>query len=385
MRLQFILVGVLSLAVGATLGFAQPKAEKPADTAAATAQDRAHANQDDQSSVREPGVLVVAVQKDSPAQKAGIVRGDIILALNGTAVNTPSDLVKGIEARKTGDSVAVRLRHGDTEKTANVVLAERNGRAWLGTALFPGGRERGRDFDNDQELGYRFPFSGAYVTRVDTGSPAEKAGLKQGDIILSVDGTDVDPRHNLSDLIGAKKVGDTVALSVESADQGPGQSPHDVKVTLEKNPTSGVPYAGVQYTVAPPRMGRGLRDGAMIPAGVLVADVAQDGPAFKAGIHERDIITKIQGVAVTNPKEVFDAVAAHKPGDTLGVTVRHAAEDKDVDVTITLGVNPNDATKAFMGVTTRSIMEMAAPGPRGFDGGQPGRRAISPDKTSPGI
>jgi S1-C subfamily serine protease len=375
MRLQFILAGVLSLAVGATLGFAQPKAEKPADTTAAATTDQ---------SVSEPGVLVVAVQKDSPAQKAGIVRGDIILALNGSAVNTPADLVKGVEARKTGDSVAVKLRHGDTEKTANVVLAERNGRTWLGTALFPGGRERERDFGDDQEFGYRMPFTGAYVTSVVTGSPAEKAGLKQGDVILSVNGTTVDPLHNLSDLIGAKKIGDTVTLSVESSDQGSGKSPRDVKVTLEKNPESSVPYAGIQYTVAPPRFGRGPHGSAMIPAGVLVADVAQDGPASKAGIHERDIITKIQGVAVTNPKEIFDAVTAHKPGDTLSVTVRHIDNDKDVEVTVTLGASPNDATKAYMGVTTRSIAEMAVPGPGGL-GGMPGQRMTRPDKAAPGI
>jgi S1-C subfamily serine protease len=377
MRLQIILVGVLSLAVGGTLGFAQPKAEKPADTTAA-------ADQNDQSSVSEPGVLVVAVQKDSPAQKAGIVRGDIILALNGTAVNTPADLVKGIEARKTGDSVAVKLRHGDTMKTMTVMLAERNGRAWLGTALFPGGRERRRDFGDDRQFGYRLPFAGAYVTSVVTGSPAEKAGLKQGDVILSVDGTNVDPQHNLADMIGAKKIGDIVTLSVESSVQGPGQSPRDVKVTLEKNPTSGVPYAGIQFTAAPPRFGHGPHGGAFMGPGVLIADVVTDGPASKAGIKPWDVITKIQGAAVTDPTEVVDAVAAHKPGDTLSVTVRHAAEDKDVDVTVTLGANPNDATKAYMGVTTRSIMEMPVPGPQG-PGGMPGQRMTPPDHAPPGI
>jgi len=376
MRLRFILVGVLSLAVGAALGFAQPRAEKPADTAAAS-------DQNGRSSVSEPGVLVVAVQKDSPAQKAGIARGDIILALNGTAVNTPADLVKGVEARKTGDSVAVKLRHGDAEKTANVVLAERNGRAWLGTALFAG-RERGGDFENDQAFGYHLPFSGAYVTGVVSGSPAEKAGLKQGDVILSVDGTNVDPRHNLTDLISAQKIGDTVTLSVESSDPGQGQQPRDLKVTLEKNPTTSVPYAGIQYTATPPRFGRGPRADAMRQAGVLVAAVAQDGPAFKAGIEEHDVIIRIQGVAVTNPKEIFDAVTAHKPGDTLSVTVHHAADDKDVDVTVTLGASPDDATKAYMGVTTRSIVEMPVPGPGG-PGRMPGQRMTPPDKASPGI
>ena len=374
MRLQFVLVGALCMAIGATAGFAQPKAEKPADTAAAAAQD-------DQSRASEPGVLVVGVQKDSPARKAGLARGDIILALNGTAVNTPSDLVKGVEARKTGDSVTVKFRHGDTEKTVSVVLAERNGRAWLGTALFPDRRERG--FGDDQEFGYRLPSSGAYVTSVVTGGPAEKAGLKQGDVILSVDGTNVDPLHNLSELIGAKKIGDTVTLSVESTDQAAGQSPRDLKVTLEKNPSGDVPYAGIQYVAAPPRFGPGPR-GAMMQGGVLVSAVAQDGPAFKAGIQERDIITRVQGVAVDNPKEIFDAVAAHKPGDTLAVTVRHPAGDKDVDLTITLGANPNDAAKAYMGVTTRSLVEMQVPGPRGF-GGMPGPRMVQPDKMAPSI
>ena len=118
--------------------------------------------------------------------------------------------------------------------------------------------------------------------------------------------------------------------------------------------------------------------------GVLIADVVTDGPASKGGIKPWDVITKIQGAAVTDPKEVVDAVAAHKPGDTLSVTVRHAVEGKDVDVTITLGANPNDATKAYMGVTTRSIMEMPVPGPQG-PGGMPGQRMTPPDHAPPGI
>lgn len=377
MRLQFILVGVLSLAVGTTLGFAQPKAEKSAGTTEVV-------NPNNQPPVSEPGVLVVAVQNDSPAQKAGIARGDIILALNGSAVNTPAELMKGVEARKSGDTLSIRLRHGDAEKTANVVLAERNGRAWMGTVLFPGWRDRGRDLGDDQEFGYQLPFSGAYVTSVVTGSPAEKAGLKQGDVILSVDGTNVDPRHSLSDLIGAKKIGDTVTLSVESAAQGPGASPRDMKITLEKNPASNLPYAGIQYTAAPPRFGRGPRGGAFMGPGVFVADVAADGPASKAGIKARDVITKVQGVAVTDPKEVADAVAAHKPGDTLSVTVRHATDDKDTDVSVTLGANPNDAAKAYMGVSMSAFMGLPGPGPRGF-GGMLRQRMAPPDNTPPGI
>src|SRR5208283_1486246 len=62
--------------------------------------------------------------------------------------------------------------------------------------------------------GGMFAAEGALIESVATGSPAEKAGLKRGDLVLSVDGTTVDARAPLGDLVAAKKVGDTVTLSV---------------------------------------------------------------------------------------------------------------------------------------------------------------------------
>jgi S1-C subfamily serine protease len=222
------------------------------------------------------------------------------------------------------------------------------------------------------------------VTGVVAGGPAEKAGLKQGDVILSVDGTNVDPRHSLTDLIAAKKVGDTVTLSVQAEAGGQSPEAREVKVTLEKSPTSGGPYAGIQYAAAPLRDGRGM-PGAFGRAGVLVAEVAKDGPASKAGIEARDLITRIEGVDVRDPRTLADAVAAHKPGDTLTITVHRASDDKDTDVTVTLGTSPSDASKAFMGVTIRAIMALRGPmGPKGF-GGMPGQRMTPPDRVPQGI
>jgi serine protease Do len=55
---------------------------------------------------------------------------------------------------------------------------------------------------------------GAYVENVVSGSPADKAGLQQGDIITKFDGQAVDDTHELATLIATKKVGDTVQISV---------------------------------------------------------------------------------------------------------------------------------------------------------------------------
>jgi len=54
---------------------------------------------------------------------------------------------------------------------------------------------------------------------VEPGSPAEKAGLKEGDIILEIDGTKIDEKNNLANLIRDYEVGDTVALKVAREDK----------------------------------------------------------------------------------------------------------------------------------------------------------------------
>jgi S1-C subfamily serine protease len=311
--------------------------------------------------VASAGVLVTGVEASSPAAKAGIARGDIVTEADGKAVNTPRELQAAITAKKSGDTLTLKLRHGDADKTVTATLGSQGGRTWLGIeagaglgmGVLPGtGREFGFGFgfDNGRD---GLAAKGAYVASVVAGGPAEKAGLVQGDMILSVDGTAVDATHTLGDLVGAKKPGDTVTLSVQSNDQ---QSPRDVKVTLDKNPDTGSARLGVQYAVAgqrgsgagpaPQGNGRGLS-----VAGVIVAEVESGSPAAKAGIKARDVITKVDGTAVTDAQQVVDAVAKHKVGDSVAVTVTRAADGSSADVTVALAANPSDATKAWMGVS----------------------------------
>ncbi len=88
-----------------------------------------------------------------------------------------------------------------------------------------------------------FP-AGARVSSVVPNSPAEKAGLRAGDTITAVDGTTVDPKHSLSDLIQAHKPGDTVSLSVER-----GFRSLTVNVELGASAAnSSQAYLGIEYT-----------------------------------------------------------------------------------------------------------------------------------------
>ena len=362
--LRTALAAALIVAFGAAAGFAQPKAESASQLPAGNAAPAPGA--------AAPGILIFAVQPGSPAQKAGISRGDIILEANGTAVNTPVDLEKIITTKKQGDTLTLKLQHGDATKTVIVTLGTQGGRPWIGIEAGPGMHGwgmrgwgmRGWGMHRGFGPGTPLPMEGALVASVVAGSPAEKAGLKQGDVILSVDGTAVDAKNALGDLIAAKKVGDTVTLSVGSR----GQSPRDVKVALEKNPAKDGPWLGVQYTAAPWGFGRGGRAPGM-RAGVFVSEVTADGPAAKAGIAARDVITKVAAAPVNDPQQVVDAVARHAPGDTLALTVYSMAGGKEKDLTVTLGQSPTDASKAWLGISMSGF-----PGFRGFPG-QQGRQA----------
>jgi S1-C subfamily serine protease len=263
-------------------------------------------------------------------------------------VNTPFDLRRLVDSHKAGDTVSLKVRHGDAQKNLSVTLGSQSGAAWMGVQLYPGGPGRGERFGRMDGL-RPFP-EGALVENVAAGSPADKAGVRQGDVILSVDGTRIGAENSLGDLVTGRKIGDTVTLSVASPAQGAQGQPRDVKVTLEKSPDKDVPYLGVQYTMAPARFGRGMPGPGMME-GVLVAEVTPDSPAAKAGITQRDLITKVEGVGVSSPQQVVDAVSKHKPGDTLLVTVSAAAGGKDFDVTVTLAQNPGDASKAWMGLS----------------------------------
>jgi S1-C subfamily serine protease len=90
--------------------------------------------------------------------------------------------------------------------------------------------------------------NGARVLSVDANSPAEKAGLKVGDVVTAVGGTKIDATHSLADLIQAKKPGDKVELTVTRDSQ-------TLTITVELGASStnaSAAYLGVRYGAAAP-------------------------------------------------------------------------------------------------------------------------------------
>jgi len=106
---------------------------------------------------------------------------------------------------------------------------------------FPGGRGPGPRGGN-VITGTR-SFDGATLTDVVANSPAAKAGLAVGDVILAIGGHYIDAQHPLNVLIAAKKPGDAVDVKYQH-----GSDTKTVSVTLGAQPNNAaVPYLGVQF------------------------------------------------------------------------------------------------------------------------------------------
>ncbi len=184
---------------------------------------------------------------------------------------------------------------------------------------------------------------GVVINRVVPNSPADKAGLKAGDILLSLDGTDLTTSEQLSDLVGGHNSGDKVKLEVMhkgntetlavelgerqesptrmfSDQMGKTPAPRVFSKAYRFNQSElADTYIGVSLQSLNSQLGDyfGVSDG----KGALVAEVMDDSPAKKAGLKAGDVITSIDGQAVDGPSDVQKAVADKKKGEKLEMTV----------------------------------------------------------------
>lgn len=73
-------------------------------------------------SPESPGVLVRSVVPASPAEHAGLLKGDVILAIDGEAVNRPSEVVTAVSSHSAGERVAIAALRGDQERLLAATL-----------------------------------------------------------------------------------------------------------------------------------------------------------------------------------------------------------------------------------------------------------------------
>ena len=160
---------------------------------------------------------VTAVKPDSPAAKASVQVGDVIIGLNGRKIAGEIDFHIGLVGAKPGQKLPLLVQRGERTKVdyaADLVLGERprpDGAKVL-RAKF-GIEAELLDARLAKSLGFTKPV-GLQVNAVDKGSPAEKTGLIRGDIIIQLGRHTPASLDDIGELLEPLKAGERVMISV---------------------------------------------------------------------------------------------------------------------------------------------------------------------------
>ncbi len=233
------------------------------------------------------GAKVRSVESGSPAEKAGVKDGDVVVRFDGEAVRSAAQLARLVRETPAGRSVPIEVQRGGATQELEVTLGEGGGLLGHGEALpgmrefrfqmpeppeppeppaagvapqvpapphaprspqafrfgpddelffrfLPGGPQRlGIEFiDMSEQLAAHYKLAGrrgVLVTSVEKDSPAAKAGLQAGDVILAFDGHDVQQGRDLREAVRKAEAGKALPLKAQRDGR-----PLELQVTLAK-------------------------------------------------------------------------------------------------------------------------------------------------------
>ena len=154
------------------------------------------------------GAKLSDVTEGGPAAKGGLKAGDVVTKIDEAKVEKYEDLTDYFLNKKPGDALKLVVKRGDKDENLTVTLGQRE------PAKKDEPKKDAPKKDAPPSVGVTFGRSGdgLTITAVTKDGPAEKAGLKDGDIIVSVDGKKVADVKDFRALVGDKKAGELVEL-----------------------------------------------------------------------------------------------------------------------------------------------------------------------------
>jgi serine protease Do len=140
------------------------------------------------------GVLVGDVSPKGPAQASGVERGDVILDLNGKAINDSNELRNTIAMLQPGETVTLKVSRNGSTHDISVKLGElpsskeeaQNEHGGASKDALEGVSVDNLDAETAKELGLPASTKGVVVTDIDASSPKADSGLRKGDVIQEV-------------------------------------------------------------------------------------------------------------------------------------------------------------------------------------------------------
>jgi serine protease Do len=164
------------------------------------------------------GVLISDVVPDSPAAKAGIQPGDILLEFDGKKTDGPGDLQRAVGLAAPGNSAKMKVWRDQGEKTLEVRIGEapdeREARATGGRRGLLGLEVRPVTPEVARQLNLRST-DGVVVVRVEDASAAADAGVQRGDVVREINRQKVRTMADFDKLTKDVKEGDRLTLLLQ--------------------------------------------------------------------------------------------------------------------------------------------------------------------------
>ncbi|MCC5882963.1 MAG: DegQ family serine endoprotease [Halomonas sp.] len=204
-------------------------------------------------------------------------------------------------------------------------------RGWLGVMIQPVSRDLAESFGMDSA-------SGALIADLDPEGPAARAGLRAGDIVLEVDGEEVERSRNLPRLIGRVTPGEEADLTImrdgerQNLAVAIGDWPDSEQPAQAR---SGASDAQARLGIAAAELDEAERQRMGIDSGVLVRDIDPSGAAADAGIRPGDVIVSLDHHGVEDPAQLRELVES-LPTDRA-VPVRLYRDGRSLFVALRLG------------------------------------------------
>lgn len=178
---------------------------------------------------------------------------------------------------------------------------------WLGASLAP---------VEDASSGT----SGVLVSQIVEGSPAEKAGLRGRDVVVGIDGMDVNAPAELIDRI--RKLPPNAWVGLRVVRRG---NERQIDVRLGERPPDGGPlrlvrgWIGVRTIDLPPTLR--VHFGAPEEAGIMVSELVSGAPAEAGGLELGDVIHAVDGQPIVGPGDLFRIISQSGVGNPIEVAV----------------------------------------------------------------
>ena len=178
-------------------------------------------------------------------------------------------------------------------------------RGWLGVIIQPITQEIAESIGHEGT-------DGALISDISPGSPAEKAGLRRGDVVVEFDGNPIKEFTSLSKLVGMKAPGTSFKITIlrdgkrEDLSVVLGEMPDD-QTAAESRQDEDIELSDITPDIA-------SRFGVEDKAGVLVTNVSRGSSAWEAGFRPGDLILEVDKKPVTNLGDYNKIVGSLEPG-----------------------------------------------------------------------